>query len=182
MKRKEFLSSACSLGLCGCFGMSFLTGSNILANPKNSNEDNQPDWRIDFMQNRYKDLLYILNDDLDKDTLIGVLKKLGSKCGDDFANKYKNNPDGFFNFIKSLWADSVDYDKEKGIIKVNEKVRNTCNCPFIKEKDAPAVLCNCSLGTQKRIYESLFDRKVNVTLEKSVLRGDERCSFTIQLL
>jgi predicted hydrocarbon binding protein len=119
---------------------------------------------------------------LDKDTFIAVLKKLGAKCGDDFANKYKNDPEGFFTFIKSLWADSVDYDKEKGIIKVNERIRETCNCPFIRGKDAPAILCNCSLGTQKRIYESLFNRPVNIILEKSVLRGDERCSFTIQLL
>ena len=138
--------------------------------------------RIDFMQSRYKDLIYILNDTLDKDTFIAILKQLGSKCGDEFANKYKNDPEGFFNFIKSLWADTVDYDKEKGIIRVNEKIRNTCNCPFVREKEAPGILCNCSLGTQKRIYESLFGRPVNVTLEKSVLRGDERCSFTIQLL
>jgi hypothetical protein len=178
MDRKDFLKNTCKYGLCGCIGMSFLTGSEILAN---SNDDKQ-DWRIDFMQNRYKDLVYILNDTLDKDTFIAVLNKLGSKCGDDFANKYKNNPEGFFIFIKSLWAETVDYDKENGIIRVNEKIRNTCNCPFIRGKEAPEILCNCSLGTQKRIYESLFDREANVTLEKSVLRGDERCSFTIQLL
>ena len=134
------------------------------------------------MQNRYRDLINILNDTLDKETLVVVLEKLGSKCGDDLAQKYKNDPEGFFNFIKSLWADTVDYDKEKGIIRVNERVRNTCNCPFVKGKDAPEILCNCSLGTQKRIYESLFGRPVHVTLNKSVLRGDERCSFTIQLL
>jgi len=182
MERKEFINSACKLGLCGCFGMSYLNGIELLANPKNLQEDDKPDWRIDFMQNRYKDLIYILNDTLDEETFIAVLNKLGSKCGDDLANKYKNNPEGFFNFIKSLWVDTVDYDKEKGIIKVNEKIRNTCNCPFIRDKEAPGILCNCSLGTQKRIYESLFGRPVNVTLEKSVLRGDERCSFTIQLL
>ena len=134
------------------------------------------------MQNRYRDLIYILDETIDDETFIKVLNKLGAKCGEDFANKYKNDPDGFFTFIKSLWADSVEYDKAKGIIKVNEKIRDTCNCPFIRAKDAPSILCNCSLGTQKKIYESLFDRPVSVTLNKSVLRGDERCSFTIQLL
>ena len=181
MKRKDFLNGACKFGLCGCFGMSFLTGNELLANSQNA-QDDKSDWRIDFMQNRFRDLIYILNDTLDEDTLIPILKQLGGKCGDDFAIKYKNNPEGFFDFIKRLWADTVDYDKEKGIIKVNERIRNTCNCPFIREKEAPEILCNCSLGTQKRIYESLFNRKVNVTLEKSVLRGDERCSFTIQLV
>jgi predicted ArsR family transcriptional regulator len=182
MERTDFLKNACKYGLCGCIGMSILTGSDVFANSESTQDADKPDWRIDFMQSRYRDLIYILNDTLDKDTFIAVLKKLGSKCGDDFANKYKNNPEGFFNFIKSLWADTVDYDKEKGIIRVNEKIRNTCNCPFVRAKEAPGILCNCSLGTQKRIYESLFGRQVNVTLEKSVLRGDERCSFTIQLM
>lgn len=182
MKRKEFLTSACKFGLCGCFGMSVLSGSEFLAESKNTDEEDKPDWRIDFMQNRFRDLMYILNDTLDKDTFITVLHQLGSKCGNDFAEKYKNNPEGFFNFIKSLWADTVEYDKGRDLITVNEKIRTSCNCPFVREKDAPEILCNCSLGTQKRIYESLYGREVNVTLEKSVLRGDERCSFTIQLL
>ena len=182
MKRNEFLKSACTSGLCGCVGLSFLTGNKIFADSASIKGDDKQDWRIDFMQNRYKDLITILNNNLDDEKFITILKQLGSKCGDEFANRFKNDPDGFFNFIKGLWADTVDYDKEKGIITVNEKVRNTCNCPFIRGKEAPAILCNCSLGTQKRIYESLFGRPVKVTLNKSVLRGDERCSFTIQLL
>ena len=182
MKRKEFLKNACTYGFCGCVGMSVLTGSSFFANPPDNEGDDKPDWRIDFMQNRFRDLLYILDENLDKETLLPVLRQLGSKCGDDFAEKYKNDPESFFNFIKSLWADTVDYDKDKGIIRVNEKIRDTCNCPFIRKKEAPRILCECSLGTQKRIYESLFDRQVDVKLEKSVLRGDERCSFTIRLL
>ena len=182
MERKDFLKSACRYGLCGCVGLSFLGGGEALANSKSASTEGEPDWRIDFMQSRYRDLLYILNDTLDDETFIKALNKLGAKCGDDFANKYENDPDGFFNFIKSLWAESVDYDKEKGVITVNELKRQDCNCPFIPKKDAPAILCNCSLGTQKRIYESLFGRPVNVTLNSSVLRGGERCSFIIQLL
>ena len=178
MKREEFLKNACSYGLCGCVGLSFLTDKL----PLGSQDENKQDWRIDFMQNRYKDLITILNNSLDKDAFISILKQLGSKCGDEFANRFKNNPDGFFEFIKGLWADTVEYNKETGVIKVNEKIRDTCNCPMVRGKDAPAILCNCSLGTQKRIYESLFNRPVQVTLNKSVLHGDERCSFTIQLL
>jgi hypothetical protein len=182
MERKEFLKSACSCGLCGCFGISLLTGNSAFANSLPVQGDEQPDWRIDFMQNRFRDLLYILNDTVDVATYIKALNQLGAKCGEDFANRYKDNPEGFFAFIKSMWAESVDYDREKGIIKVNEKARDTCNCPFIRGKEAPSILCNCSLGTQKKIYESLFGRPVSVSLEKSVLRGDERCSFKIQLL
>ncbi len=181
MKREEFVKSAC-YGVCACVGLSFLTGITLLAGSSNSQGGDKPDWRIDFMQNRYKDLIAILNDSVDKDILIPILKQLGSKCGDEFANRFKNDPEGFFRFIKDQWADTVDYDKEKGVIKVNERVRDSCNCPFVRGKEAPAILCNCSLGTQKRIYESVFNQPVNVTLEKSVLRGDERCSFTIQLL
>jgi hypothetical protein len=104
-------------------GTSFLIDSTILTNSNSTYGDNKPDWRIDFMQSRYKDLITILNDNVDKNTLIAILKQLGSRCGDEFANRYKNNPEGFFEFIKSLWTDTVDYDKEKDIIRVNEKIK-----------------------------------------------------------
>jgi predicted hydrocarbon binding protein len=182
MERKDFIKSACSFGVCGCIGASLLTGGTALAEPSGSQVDDKPDWRIDFMQNRFRDLVYILNETIDEPTYIKVLNQLGAKCGAEFAAKYKNDPEGFFTFAKGLWVDSVDYDKENGIIRVNEKVRKNCNCPFVRGKDAPSVLCNCSLGTQKKIYESLFGRPVSVNLEKSILKGDERCSFVIQLL
>ncbi len=182
MERKDFLKNACTYGLCGCFGMSIISANSKLAGSDDEQDENPPDWRIDFMQNRFNDLIRILNDTLDNESLINVLHQLGAKCGEDFANKYKNNPEGFFEFIKSMRAESVEVDKERGIIKVNEKVRDTCNCPFIREKEAPETLCNCSVGTQTKIYESLYNRPVKVTLDKSVLKGDERCSFTIKLL
>ena len=182
MKRNEFLKSACTSGLCGCLGLSLLTGNKALANSKSTAGEEEWDGQIAFMQARFTDLIHILDNSLDKDTLIPILNQLGAKCGEGFANQYKGNPEGFFNFIKGLWAESVEVDNEKGIITVNEKVRNNCNCPMVKEKEAPDVLCNCSLGTQKRIYESLYGRPVKVSLNKSILRGDERCSFTIQLL
>jgi hypothetical protein len=182
MERKDFLKNACTYGLCGCFGISFLSDNSALANSKENQNDEKSDWRLNFMQDRYRDLIYILKDTLDKETFIKVLNQLGSKCGEYFADRFKNDPEGFFTYIKSNWAETVVYDKDKGIITVNEKVRDSCNCPFIRKKDAPEILCNCSLGTQKKIYEGLFDRSVKVTLNKSILRGDERCSFTIQLM
>jgi len=113
MERKDFLKSACTYGLYGYVGVSFLTGSSAIANSESNQNDEKSDWRIDFLQSRYRDLIYILNDSLNKDSFIKVLKQLGAKCGEDFANKYKNNPEGFFTFIKGLWADKVEYDKEK---------------------------------------------------------------------
>ncbi len=118
------------------------------------------------MQNRCRGLRYILNNKLDDETFIKALHQLGAKCGEDLAKKYKNDPEGFFTFIKSLWAESVDYDNQKGTIVVNKLVRKDCSCPFIPKKDAPAILCNCSLGTKKKIYESLFGRPVSVKLNK----------------
>ena len=182
MKRNEFLKSTCTFGICGCMGLSFLNSGEIFAGSKSSNAADEPDWRIDFMRSRYHDLINILNNTLDRETFIPILHQLGSKCGEGFAKDFKNNPQGFFTFIKGKWVETVDYDEANGIIKVNEKVRNDCNCPLVKGKEAPDVLCNCSIGTQKKIYESLFGRQVDVKLEKSILRGDERCSFTIKLI
>jgi len=62
MERKDFLKNACKYGVCGCIEMSFVTGTEVSANEKSTQSDNKPDWRIDFMQSRYKDLIYIHND------------------------------------------------------------------------------------------------------------------------
>ena len=91
MERKDFLKSACRYSLCGCVGLSFLGGGEALANSQSASAEGEPDWRIDFMQSRYRDLLYILNDTLDDETFIKALNKLGAKCGDDFANKYEKS-------------------------------------------------------------------------------------------
>ncbi len=61
-----------------------------------------------------------------------------------------------------------------------------CHCPFAKESiltDAvvtPA-LCNCSLGHIMNFLEAAFDTKLDGEVLNSALRGDEFCSFAVNI-
>ena len=60
MKRNEFFK-LCAGGVCSCAAITMLPGSALFAaNPMQENED----WRIGFIQERYAKLIEILGDKL----------------------------------------------------------------------------------------------------------------------
>ena len=180
MRRRDVIKTACQMGFCSYAGLG-------ISNAKGSNDENihdQPQmekWEIDFMQKSLVNLLSSLDAKLKKDDRDKVLKELGHHCGSDTVKDYAGNPEGFWKWAKSLWIETVDYDKEKGIIRISEKKRKICNCPLAKFLKIPGFMCICSTGAQEAIYEKLFGVPVEVKLEKSVLSGDEQCQFTISL-
>lgn len=48
-------------------------------------------------------------------------------------------------------------------------------------ENTPKVVCNCSLGWQKRTWETVLGKKVDVELVESVLRGGKRCVFRVRV-
>jgi hypothetical protein len=46
MESRDFLKNACTQGLCGCVGMSFLTGSPLLANSKSAQSEEKLDMKV----------------------------------------------------------------------------------------------------------------------------------------
>ncbi len=180
MHRRDVIKTACQMGLCSCAGLGLSTAKG--ANEENkSNQPQMEKWEIDFMQKCMVNLLSSLGTKLKKEDRDKVLKELGRHCGSETVKDYTGNPDGFWKWAKSQWIETVDYDKEKGIIHISEKKRNKCNCPLAKFLNIPDFMCICSTGAQEAIYEKLFGVPVEVKLEKSVLTGGERCQFTITL-
>ena len=97
------------------------------------------------------------------------------------------NPHQAVNFACVLYGDyimvmggSIKQNKNKKIIKIHDKKRETCFCPFVNHKFTSIDFCNCSIGWQKETYESILGKPVEVNIEESVLRGGKRCSFTIK--
>ena len=41
--------------------------------------------------------------------------------------------------------------------------------------------CQCTIGWQKEIYSLVSGKDVDVKIESSVLRGDEKCSYKIMI-
>jgi hypothetical protein len=51
----------------------------------------------------------------------------------------------------------------------------------IPQGQMPAVYCNCSVGWAKALFEGALGRPVDVTLEKSIVAGDNECRIKIGL-
>lgn len=59
--------------------------------------------------------------------------------------------------------------------------KGQCLCPMVQSGlmrlDAP--LCDCTRGWAKTCFETLLNRPVEVTIEKSLGRGDKTCSILV---
>ncbi|MBN1181284.1 MAG: hypothetical protein JXB49_03285 [Bacteroidales bacterium] len=184
MDRKHFIKKVCTAGVCGCAAMTTLTSFTAGAKTSETSKD-EPDWKIGFVQKRMAKLMGILDQKLDKETTEEVLEMLGRECAnesiDKHFTKYKGNIQGFFDAIKE-WGDEASYDEENGIIRIKGKKMDSCFCPFVDKNLMSTDFCNCSLGWQKQLYETLLDKKVDVTIDSSVLRGGDSCCFSIKIL
>ena len=61
-----------------------------------------------------------------------------------------------------------------------------CHCPRIRKaittgQQIPSIYCYCGAGYYKGIWEEILGKPVGVEILKTVLKGDEVCSFLIHL-
>ena len=68
----------------------------------------------------------------------------------------------------------------------NEKRAAYCHCGRLREAIRTGMTmsrtyCYCGAGWYKQLWEGILGQPVRVEVVKSVLQGDDRCSFTIQL-
>jgi predicted hydrocarbon binding protein len=62
-----------------------------------------------------------------------------------------------------------------------------CHCAWARESilsddvDVSADFCHCSGGFTKQPWEAALDQPLEYEMVKSVLKGDDECSFVIQL-
>lgn len=63
-----------------------------------------------------------------------------------------------------------------------------CHCGWVrdsikkpKEEQVSQAFCNCSGGWHKVPFEGIFEQTLEVDLVKSVLKGDDICTFAIHL-
>lgn len=177
MNRRELLKSTCAAGACAC--LAAWTGTLSAGDAPGNGKPK--DWQVDFMRARLENILEIITTTLDEATQAKVLARLGRECGRQVVKGYEGNPEAYWAQIKGLWLERVDYDKERGVIRLTEKARTQCNCPLAALMKVPRNLCLCSVGTQEGICEALFNRPAKARVDESVLRGGRRCCFTVTL-
>ncbi|VFQ46815.1 DUF6144 family protein [Desulfoluna butyratoxydans] len=71
------------------------------------------------------------------------------------------------------------YDNRPSLYKKEETIYleyTECACGMVTSgKVSHPFLCNCTVGYTRQIFETLFNRPVKVTLQKSILNGDTIC-------
>lgn len=174
MNRKEFVTSALSLG-CICSG-----GAAVLAGEpsEGSREIADLKQKIDFMQKRMARLVRAL----DKDTRARVLATMGRECAKEFGfliDRFRGKPEEFLQEARRQWMESASYDAEKGVIRVVDR-STSCTCAFVQPGVTPGDFCDCTLGWQKEAYSAILGESVDAEIEGSVLRGDPKCAFRIR--
>lgn len=186
MKRKEFFKNICKYGLCSCAAFTVLGREDAYASGGDQEQEiKNLQWKLSFINKRFEKLLDIFDSTLEEEKKAEILEKLGRECAKEFnedALKHKGNVEDYLEEIKEKWVERVEYDSEKGIIRIFDKEREKCFCPFIDGSRVDSdTLCYCSMGWQKEIYETLTGKPVDVKVIDSLLKGGKRCSFEIVL-
>ncbi|MFT3828537.1 MAG: hypothetical protein QM691_02410 [Opitutaceae bacterium] len=180
MNRRHFVRD-CTLGACACTAASALAPIASLA------VDNAPapqeDWRIRFVQSRYAKLIGILSQRLGEAELAATLQSLGRRCAEGLPqlNDHPGDVDGFITDFCVKSGENIAHDRERGVITVVGPERTACFCPLVDTHNCPKIVCDCSLGWQKQVYETLLGRPVEVALKESVVRGGKRCVFEVRI-
>jgi predicted hydrocarbon binding protein len=181
MKRKEFIASACTLGICSC---AVLSGGTLLS-ASSAVADEKEDWRLGFMRTRFAKLIGILDSTVDGETKKKILENMGRACAREnlaFYEKFKNDPEGYLNEVKQKWAERTEYDKEAQTIRIVGKKTEKCFCPFVDQSITPKDFCYCSSGYIKETLETVLGRPVEAVIEESKLRGGERCTHSATVI
>ncbi len=177
MDRKEFLKSACGLGVCGC-AVSLLGA----ASPLQAAEAPAEDQRLAFARYQLAKLLGFMAAGAPAEACAGILENTGRECAKlgQLGARFKGDPEGYFAAARKTWGTDFAWDKRKGVVTV-AVAEGDCGCPLVDKRRTPAVWCNCSVGYQKESFEAIFGRSVHARLKESKLSGAKRCVFEVSL-
>jgi predicted hydrocarbon binding protein len=185
MNRRQLLNGACGIGACSCLG-ALLPVNEIQAAEVNTEIDaaqlkkqnDKLNWWADHTKKQLAKLWELLEPHLDEKTRNDIIEQLGRNCAKSIGwpQQFKGNPDGFFAFMDKRLGEKITYDKDKGIISVVTPERD-CVCGMVNSKITPSYFCQCSMGWQKEMYETILGKKVECEVVESVLRGSKRCVF-----
>lgn len=184
MNRKDFFKKACMLGVCGCAAVPMLSMTNNFASNE-SNTDDKPDWRLGFMKDRFAKLVELIGENVDSKTKDKMFEEMGRECsrlGFEHIKKYVGDFESFAKDAEAKWAESIEYDKGKGIITSISKQKENCFCPFVDKSKTPKDFCNCSLGWQKETFKAITGKEIEeAKVESSILRGGKSCNFKMKV-
>ena len=126
-----------------------------------------------------------LDEHADKEMLAKVLEQCGRQCQSaSFIKKARSiyeKSENLGDFLDKFGKVYKHLHREGDSVYL---VYPKCYCPMVCKIPAgklSAVYCNCSCGWAKALFEGALKKPVEVTLMKSIKRGDKECKFKIVL-
>ena len=195
MERRNFISS---IGKC-CIGAGVCTllTEKLVAQSVNDKKEiiHSCDERIDFAEKWLEKFMKVLDSNLDEKTKKLIMEENGKACAvsylksigrenvpptpfNDFLERALKSNDGSYEVDGNTLYTTYMYNYQGKVAK-----ENICLCPFVESKPEGLshTYCHCSVGYIKENYSRRFGQPVKVELLTSVLRGDKRCKFKIEL-
>ena len=126
-----------------------------------------------------------LDEHIDEKTRAKVLEQCGRQCqSQSFVQKARSiyqkskNIDEFLNKFAKVYK---HLHREGDNIYI---IYPKCYCSHVNKippRKLSATYCNCSRGWAKELFEGALGRPIKVTMEKSIVKGDDQCKFKITL-
>ncbi|MHA2201517.1 MAG: hypothetical protein ACXABN_16710 [Candidatus Thorarchaeota archaeon] len=110
---------------------------------------------------------------------------------DDVLEFVKSRPDVYSGERRgnTIYHTKIPYMVQEYLDETDDKMKRyyACHCAWARESilddkiDVSANFCHCSGGFTKMPWEAALDQPLEYEMVKSVLKGDDECSFVIQL-
>ena len=110
---------------------------------------------------------------------------------DDVVDFVKSRPDVLSGERRgnTIYHTKIPFMVQEFLEETDEKKKRyyACHCAWARESildgevDVSADFCHCSGGFTKQPWEAALDQPLEYKMVKSVLQGDDECSFVIQL-
>jgi predicted ArsR family transcriptional regulator len=126
-----------------------------------------------------------LDKNVDQKTIAKILEQCGRQC----------QTQSFIKKAKAIYqksADTNDFLEKLGQTYKHLHLEGNkvylvypkCYCSQVNKlskEELSGTYCNCSRGWAKALFEEAMGKPVEVTLEKSIIRGDDQCKLRIML-
>lgn len=189
MDRKDFLKSACGLGIGSCFGFGLFVNEKLSAAVNLNHEPGKNTPLVPVDPGQIQNVLCYIDSSMDETVKKSVFERLGAEHLSNpgfvnWINENKNKIQDYFDRInsnKDSYWEKIEYDPESSAIKITGKTVDRCACPYARPENPPLSFCKyCCIGFQKCMFEQLLGKPVKkVQLDESYLLGNNRCSTTI---
>ena len=179
MNRKTFFKKFALIS-----SISLFNGRHVHAESDDEKEtDPETDPQTSFRQNWLQSLLNNMDHTLPDSSRIQVMESCGRDCANRGSIKMAKDNQGDIDAILSVLATHIG---KENAIRDGDTITlkyPQCYCPMVSKikEGLSKTWCQCSRGWVLEMFETATGKKVDVTLVKSIIAGDDECEFTIKI-